>query len=120
MLLRYYRECALTDSIASDQMRAGLAGRAIPPNAPQFELPEGHPVSQADVERAAGDDPDVFRVMLRAMVMLDDDWHVASPGSTARVRQGLETAPPADPPRVRPTDGLHDRGTVERLLAAYA
>jgi hypothetical protein len=120
VLLPHYRECALTDSIASDQLRAGLAGRAIPPNAPQFELPERHPISQADLERAADGDPDLFRVLLRASAMLDDDRHVASAEVVARVRQVLETAPDAAPPRARPTDGLHDRGTVERLLAAYA
>jgi len=120
VLLPHYRECALTDSIASDQMRAGLAGRSIPSNAPQFELPEGHPISQADLERAADHDPDLFRVLLRATVMLDDDRHVASPEVAARVRDVLETAPDPAPPRVRPTDGLHDRNTVERLLSAFA
>lgn len=120
VLLTYYRECALTDSIASDQMRAGLAGRSIPANAPQFELPDGHPISADDLKRAADHDPDLFRVLLRASVMLDDERHVASDDVVPRVRRVLETAPPEPPPRVRPTDGLHDRRTVEQLLASYA
>lgn len=113
-----YRECAATDVMAARQLRAGLAGRSVPSNAPPLEMPEGHPITAAELEQAAGLDPDLFRVFLRATVLLDDAREVLAPEVVTRVRQLLARAQPA-PDRARPTVGLHDRETLTRMLAAW-
>lgn len=117
---RYYRECAETDAVTADQMRAGLAGMALPNNAPALELPAGHPISCADLEQAADHDPDLFRVLLRGSVMLDDDGYTASDEVAAWVRRVLAHAPPAPTRPVPASGGLHDRAIVEELLAPFA
>lgn len=119
-LARYYRECAATDAVAADQMRAGLAGMAIPSNAPALELPADHPISCADLERAADHDPDLFRVLFRGSVMLDDEGYTASDEVVAWVRRILAEAPEAPEPPAPATGGLHDRAVVEGLLAPFA
>lgn len=119
-LVPYYLECAATDSIASAQLRAGLDGRSVPTNAPAVHLPDDHPITSFDLERAADRDPDLFRILLRASVMLDDERRVESPDIAEWVTRVLADTPPPDPERPPRTDGLHDRGHLERLLAAYA
>lgn len=114
-----YRECAATDVLAARQLSAGLAGRSMPANAPALEIPEDHPFTAKELERAAGLDPDLFRLFLRATVLLDDDREVLAPEVAARVREVLDEAGPPTPDRPRPTDGLHDRETVTRLLAPW-
>ena len=114
-----YRECAATDVLAARQLRAGLAGRSVPANAPALELPHDHPLTADELERAAGLDPDLFRVFLRATVLLDDEREVLDPAVSARARELLDRAGPAEPDAERPTDGLHDRETVARLLAPW-
>lgn len=126
VLLTHYRECAVTDSVAAAQLRAGLEGRSVPSNAPDLELPEGHPITAHDLERAAGHDPELFRVATRAAVMLDDDRHVESAEVSDRVRVVLAEHPsspermPSDEPPRGATSLLHDRDRVADLLAAYA
>lgn len=125
-LLVHYRECALTDSVASAQLRAALEGRAVPSNVPDLELPEGHPITPHDLERAAGLDPELFRVATRAAVMLDDDRHVEAPEVAEQVRAVLAAHPassarmPTDEPPRGTTSLLHDRAQIADLLAAYA
>ncbi len=119
-LLPHYRECARSDTVTSAQLRAGLEGRPVPSNVPDVELPDGHPITPQELERAADLDPELFRVVTRASVMLDDERHVESAEVSARVREVLQAADepasaraPADP------RDLDDRGFLERLLAAY-
>lgn len=114
-----YGECAATDVLAARQLSAGLAGRSMPANAPALEVPAGHPCTADELERAAGLDPDLFRVFLRATVLLDDERRVLGPEVATRVRELLDGAGPAQPRRPRPIDGLHDRETVTRILAAW-
>ena len=114
-----YRECATTDVLADRQLDAGLAGRSMPANAPALEVPDDHPFTAEELERAAGLDPDLFRLFLRATVLLDDDRDVLGAEVSARVRAVLDSAGPPAPRRPRPTDGLHDRETVTRLLAPW-
>jgi 2-polyprenyl-6-methoxyphenol hydroxylase-like FAD-dependent oxidoreductase len=114
-----YRECATTDVLAVRQFDAGLAGRSMPANAPALEVPDDHPFTAKELERAAGLDPDLFRTFLRATVLLDDDRDVLAPEVSGRVQAVLESAGPPLPGRPRPTDGLHDRETVARLLAPW-
>ena len=125
-LLPHYRECALTDTVAAAQLRAGLEGRTVASNAPDIELPDDHPITAAELERAAGLDPDLFRVATRAAVMLDDDRHVASLEVAERVQGVLAAADPSStarmpndaPPRAAASP-LHDRRHLEELLAAF-
>ena len=125
ILLVHYRECALTDSVASAQLRAALEGRSVPSNVPDLELPEGHPITAHDLERAAGLDPELFRVATRAAVMLDDERHVESQEVTDRVQAVLRAHPssrermPTDEPPRGTTSLLHDREQVADLLAPY-
>ena len=98
-----YRECAATDVLAARQFSAGLAGRSMPANAPALEIPEDHPFTAKELERAAGLDPDLFRLFLRATVLLDDDREVLAPEVAARVREVLDEAGPPTP-RPAPTD----------------
>jgi 2-polyprenyl-6-methoxyphenol hydroxylase-like FAD-dependent oxidoreductase len=114
-----YSECAATDVLAARQLSAGLAGRSMPANAPALEIPEHHPFTAKELERAAGLDPDLFRVFLRATVLLDDERQVLAPEVAARVRELLDRAGAAEPDRARPTDGLHDRETLARILAPW-
>ncbi len=125
-LLPHYRECALTDSVASAQLRAGLEGRSVPSNAPDIELPDGHPISAHDLERAAGLDPDLFRIATRAAVMLDDERRVESHDVAARVQAVLAAHPtsrarmPTDEPPRAAASKLHDRAYVTEVLAAWS
>ena len=114
-----YRECAATDVLAARQLDAGLAGRSMPANAPALEIPADHPFTAHELERAAGLDPDLFRVFLRASVLLDDERTVCGPDVAADVRRILDAAGPPAPRRAPPTDGLHDRETITRLLAPW-
>ncbi len=120
-LLPAYLECAHSDAIASRQREAGLAGQALPLQAPQVLLPDGHPISPADLEHAASYDPALLRVLRRAVMLLDDERHVASDEVAARVREVLAEHPREDAAgSPLPSGGLHERAEVERLLAAYA
>ena len=114
-----YRECAATDMLAVRQLNAGLAGRSMPANAPAVEIPDDHPFTAKELERAAGLDPDLFRVFLRATILLDDERSVLGPGVANDVRRILDAAGPPEQDRPRPTDGLHDRDTLTRLLAPW-
>jgi hypothetical protein len=117
----YYRETAAADEATTRRLRAGLRGRSVPGNAPSVELPADHPFDSGDLDRAAGSDPDLLRVLLRTTMLLDDDRRVASAEVAEQVRRALGSAPAsvggASPPR---SGGLHDRAVVEELLAAYA
>ncbi|WP_157508727.1 FAD-dependent oxidoreductase [Luteipulveratus halotolerans] len=116
-LAPYYREASASDTTMTSALRASLHGTPVPPNAPDLELPHGHPVSADEVERAARLDPDLFRVVLRASMVLDDERRIASPEVVERVRRiGAPAAAPAPPPTRR----LDDRAELVGLLADYA
>jgi hypothetical protein len=118
----YYRESAAFDLAGARRLRAGLLGESVPGNAPGIELPDGHPVSSADLERVAGLDPDLIRLVTRATMLLDDDRRIASAAVVSRVR-ALAAESPVEPAAVpaphRPLEGLHARENLVRLLAAY-
>lgn len=120
VLAVYYRETAATDAAYSRRLRAGLLGKSVPGNAPTVEVPHGNPVTADEISRAAASDPDLFRLLLRATMLLDDDRTIASPAVSHRVRLVLEGLPDAPPPPPEPSDGLHDRDTLTDLLAPYA
>lgn len=94
-----------------------MRGTAIPPNAPDLELPEGHPVTVEQVESAARLDPDLFRVVLRTGMLLDDERRIASDEVVEWVRR--IDAPPRRRPS-RPQRRLDDRAEIDALLAPYA
>lgn len=118
VLAVYYREAAASDANVGRRLQAVVEGVPTPANAPGVELPAGFPVSATDLERAAGNDPDLFRTVLRASMVLDDDRVVGTAGVAARARQVLARLPEPDPPAPPATDGLHDRAELERLLGA--
>ncbi|WP_323794295.1 hypothetical protein, partial [Nocardioides sp.] len=120
-LLPHYRECARSDSVNSAQLRAGLEGRRLPSNVPNVELPEDHPITAEQLERAADLDPDLYRVATRASVMLDDERALESVSVSARVLEVLGEAGPEQPPLERPSTArdLDDRDFLERLLTPY-
>lgn len=120
VLAVYYRETAAEDVANAGRLRAGLLGESVPANAPRVEVPHGHPVSAEEIDRAASLDPDLFRIVMRATLLMDDERLVASPEVAHRVREILDTAPPPGPPRPEPTGGLHDRETLVSVLAPYA
>ncbi|KQY51668.1 MULTISPECIES: FAD-dependent oxidoreductase [unclassified Nocardioides] len=120
VLAIYYRETAASDVTLDRQLRAGLAGQAIPRNAPGIELPEGHPVTSEDLDRAADADPDLLRATFRATMLLDDERVIASERVAARTRAVLDALPPSPGRPSPPTDGLHDRSVLEAVLAPYA
>jgi 2-polyprenyl-6-methoxyphenol hydroxylase-like FAD-dependent oxidoreductase len=121
VLAVWYREAAAADAATVASLRAGLDGAGVPANAPSVELPTDHPVSADDVERAAGQDPEVVRALMRATMLLDDERRIASPEVAARVRAVLDRQHPeeqaAAPPRARPLD---DPDHLERVLAPWA
>ena len=120
VLAVYYRETVASDAELLQRFRSSLFGDEVPRNAPAAELPEGHPVSSAEIERSAGSDADLFRVLLRATMLLDDERHIASSSVVHDVRRVLAAEGTPEPPRPRPTDGLNDRAVVAETLAAYA
>lgn len=93
VLAVYYREAAAGDAALGDRLRADLRGDAVPGTAPRVELPDRHPVSSAQIERAARSDPDVLRTLLRAVHVLDDDRAVASATVADKVRRVLGERP---------------------------
>jgi len=116
----YYRETAAVDTVLSARLTGGLEGRSVPGNAPGIELPEGHPVSPEQFERAAGRDPDLFRLQMRAVMLLDDERVVAAPETTERVRRVLAALPEPEPSPTPPSEGvLHDRAALDALLAPH-
>lgn len=119
VLTVYYRESVVSDAAVARRLRAGLLGQAVPANAPRIELPADHPITCAELERAGALDPDLFRLVLRATMMMDDDRRVASPEVAARVRTLLMEAPPAEVAPPEPTDGLYDRATLVGALAGF-
>lgn len=121
-LLPHYRECATTDTVAAAQLQAALEGRPVPGNAPDVQLPEDHPITAQQLDRAAGLDPDLFRIAVRAEVMLDDERHVESAEVAARVLEVLAEAgdPPAATNAPPPARELDDRAFLARLLPPYS
>ncbi|MFC4786608.1 NAD(P)/FAD-dependent oxidoreductase [Nocardioides sp. MAHUQ-72] len=120
VLAVYYREATATDAAVGRKLRAAVEGVPAPANAPDVELPDGHPIGARDLERAAGNDPDLFRIVMRASMVMDDDRVVARRETTALARSVLGRLPPADPPPPPAADGLHDRDELARLLATVA
>lgn len=120
VLAIYYRETVASDTELLQRFQSSLFGDEVPRNAPVAELPEGHPVCSADIERAAGSDPDLFRVLLRATMLLDDERNIASPAVARDVRRVLAAQRTLEPPRPLRTDDLNDRAVVAETLAAYA
>lgn len=119
-LATYYRESAAVDVALCARLTAGLGNLPGPGNAPAVELPEGHPISSAELEHAAERDPEVFRVLIRAFMLLDDERAVASPEVVDRVRRVLADAPASPSPNgTAQFGGLHDRAELERLLAPF-
>jgi hypothetical protein len=93
----------------------------VPGNAPAIELPEGHPVSSAELEAVARLDPDLIRLVTRATMCLDDDRRIASPEVAARVRELTPSVPAAAPtPSPETLDGLHARENLVGVLAAFS
>ncbi len=119
VLAVYYRETAAVDEALARRLRAGLVGEAVPLNAPAVELPDDHPFTAADLDRAASVDPDLIRVLLRATMLMDDDRQVASTPVAERVASVLAGAPREGEARAEPTGGLHDRVTLVAALAAF-
>jgi hypothetical protein len=95
----------------------------VPGNAPAIELPDGHPVSSADLEAVARLDPGLIRLVTRATMCLDDDRRIATLEVAARVRElmaaGSVGAAPAGPATMEPLGGLHVRANLVRALAPY-
>lgn len=117
----YYREAAAADRTTDRTLRASVEGVPAPAKAPGIELPARHPVSSDEIDQAANLDPDLFRIALRAGMMLDDHRVIASDEVAADVRRVLAAVPAetsAAVPQPVPTDGLHDRATLEALLTA--
>ena len=114
----YYREIVASDLAVNARLRGGLVGEAVPANAPGVELPDGHPVTAAELDRAAGMDPDLFRYLIRAAMLMDDERAIASRWVADRTRELLRDAAAEEEPAPA-TDGLHDRATLAGLLAAY-
>jgi hypothetical protein len=110
------------------RLRAELFGSSggQPRNAPSVELPQDHPVTSDEVEQAAGTDPDLFRLVFRATMLLDDQRRIAAPEVAVRVRRILDerVQSPADvvprAPEPERSTALRDRDQLEVLLAAYA
>lgn len=119
VLAVYYRETAAVDAALSASLRAALFAGSVPPNAPWVELPDGHTVDAMQLDRAAGQDPDIFRWVLRASMLLDDDRMIASPEVAERTLRVLAGASAPEPEQA-PQGGLHGRQTLTALLAPYA
>lgn len=116
----YFREAAENDYRKGLRLRAGLEGGALPENAPSVLLPADHPVTAADIERAARTDPEVIRSLIRATVMLDDERDIAGPPVTTRVAQVLATQSPQ--PHAAPElsrGGLSDRAHIVDVLSPW-
>ena len=124
VLAVYYQEASTSDQTVGRKLRANILGEAAPANAPAVKLPDGHPVTSAQIEQASASDPDLFRLFLRALYLLDDDRVIASPAVADRVLRRLAEDPdsaakaPISP--VRPWNGSVDRQMLESLLAPYA
>lgn len=107
VLAHYWRETCIVDLETSGRIRAHLTGGGAPAAAPDVLLPEGHPVSSAEIAEAAFLDADLFRVFIRALHMMDDDREIGSAATVERVRQvltgrGVPTAPALDEPDALP------------------
>lgn len=120
VLAVYYRETAATDVAVSRRLRAGLLGESVPANAPVVEVPHGHLVTAEEIDRAASLDPDVFRLVMRATLLMDDERLITSTQVAHRVRDLLADAPEPLPPEPEPSDGLYDRARLTGLLAPYS
>jgi 2-polyprenyl-6-methoxyphenol hydroxylase-like FAD-dependent oxidoreductase len=115
VLAVYYRESATTDVALSARLQSSFEGLPAVANAPGIELPAQHPMTPQDLERACWADPDLFRVLLSANMLMDDHRVIASADVSDRARAVLETGPSdATPPP--PAGGLHDRTTLEEVL----
>ncbi len=115
----YYREASSADIAYGQRLRAGLQGTEVPGNAPSVELPDGHPVTSDEIERVFEHDPDLFRGLIRAANLVDDDRNIASAEVVEKVRRLLPDAPPPPAPEPR-TGGLHERENLLRLLAPFS
>lgn len=116
----YYRESATSDAAIARRLRAGLFGQSVPANAPAVELPDGHPITATDVDRAAATDPELMRLLLRASMLLDDTRVIASAEVVDRVREALVTAPSPAVTAPPAAGGLHDRAKLNAVLAPWA
>lgn len=101
VLRHYFRETCVVDHEVDRRIRAELVGGDPPGTAPDVLLPPGHPVTSDEIAAAAVRDPDLFRLFVAALHMMDDDREIASPRTTKRVRRLLD-APPTDPVTTTP------------------
>jgi hypothetical protein len=83
------------------------------------ELPADHPVASRQLELAARSDPDLFRVLVRALNLLDDERAVASPDVAAAVHRAVPDVPPS-PPAAPGTDAHQDRAAWLRVLEPFS
>jgi hypothetical protein len=115
----YYREAAATDAELGSRLRANLLGTSAPATAPAVELPAGHPVTSRQLELAARSDPNLFRLFMRALNLLDDERVVASPDVADVVRRTVPDVPPA-PPAAPATEARQDRAAWLRVLEPFS
>jgi hypothetical protein len=117
-LLPYFRESAVWDRARAEQMRGELQGESGPVPSPCIETPQGPGLpTPAELGRAATLDLDIWRAMVRANMLMDDERAVGSPAVLDRVRRVL--AEPTEPTAPKPPVGP-DRRELEQLLAPYA
>jgi hypothetical protein len=89
VLRHYFRETCVVDLELADRIHAAMSGGETPATAPDVLLPENHPVTSAQVADAAGRDPDVFRLFVAALHMMDDDHEIASTATVEKVQRLL-------------------------------
>ena len=92
VLAIYFRESCSVDAEIGGRIRASLTGGQAPGTAPDVELPADHPITSEELARASGADLGLFRALVRALHMMDDERRVASTEVAARVRQVLAAA----------------------------
>lgn len=118
VLAVYYRESAASDAALGRRLRAHLDGNTPVANAPAVELPDGHPVTSAEIERVRAGDPGLFRDFLRALNLLDDERRIVSPANAQKVATLLQDAPDQVEPE-RPPRDLDDRAHLEDLVRPW-
>ncbi|MFN2319500.1 MAG: hypothetical protein ABR500_07435, partial [Dermatophilaceae bacterium] len=119
------REASMEDEAVGNRLLAGVRGVVVSPTAPTVEV-EGAAFSSADLERAAGRDPDLLRTLERALQVLDDSRDVASVQTARRVHEVLASTSEPGPeetttPRAPDSQGtgLEDPTYLDTLLAPY-
>lgn len=95
VLRHYFRETCIVDLELADRIHATMTGGEAPATAPDVLLPENHPVTSGQVAEAAGRDPDLFRLFVSALHMMDDDHEIASAATVERVKRLLADPQPS-------------------------